>query len=71
MNQQQREEIQEGALNYWIEYNRKVAKGIYYGEEWLDDGTEVKEFSWYGNKVMPVWNEGRKVVSWGGVGIRA
>ena len=37
MNQEHKEAIAEGAMNYWIEYNRKVAKGIYYGDEWLDE----------------------------------
>ena len=73
MNQQHKDEILEGSLNYWIEYNYKVAKGIYYGEEWLDDGSDVMEFGWYGNrygnKVLPVYKEGRKVICYGGIGM--
>tara|TARA_R110002110_G_scaffold41120_2_gene130989 strand:- start:42 stop:278 length:237 start_codon:yes stop_codon:yes gene_type:complete len=40
MNQQHKEEIKEGAMNHWIEYNRNVAKGIYKGDEWLDEEEE-------------------------------
>ena len=69
MNQQHKDEILEGSLNYWIEYNYKVAKGIYYGEEWLDDGSDVMEFGWYGNKVLPLYKEGRKVICYGGIGM--
>tara|TARA_R110002110_G_scaffold41120_1_gene130987 strand:- start:45 stop:428 length:384 start_codon:yes stop_codon:yes gene_type:complete len=38
-----KKEIKEAAMNHWIEYNRNVAKGIYKGDEWLDEEEEEED----------------------------